>query len=79
VQSGLDEVTLAKWRDEDGGGAEVDREAEKNKRFTNGVPNFTINAKYVIEGAQDPEEFLRVFSEIAEGEEIGKTSSKDAC
>jgi predicted DsbA family dithiol-disulfide isomerase len=79
LDSGLDEATIKKWKEEDGGGQVVDRDAEKNKRFTNGVPNFTVNGKYVIEGAQDPEEFLRVFSEIADGEQVGATTSKDAC
>lgn len=67
-EQGLDDEVLKRWKEEDGGGEAVDREAEKNRRFTSGVPQFTVNGKYVIEGAQDPEEFLRVFSEISEGE-----------
>lgn len=27
------------------------------KGWTSGVPNFTIQGKFVVEGAQDPEEF----------------------
>ena len=52
--------------DSDGGGKEVDEEVRRAKGWTSGVPNFTIQEKYVVEGAQDPEEFYQLFSQIAE-------------
>lgn len=51
--------------DADLGGKEVDREAyEATARFVTGVPHFTIQGKYVIEGGQEPEAFLDVFERV---------------
>jgi predicted DsbA family dithiol-disulfide isomerase len=75
VQAGLDEQEVREWLDSDAGGAEVDREVEEAKRkFVTGVPNFTINGRYEVQGAEEPAAFLQVFEEIKDTEEgeLGK-------
>ncbi|KAI8823491.1 DSBA-like thioredoxin domain-containing protein [Fimicolochytrium jonesii] len=49
------------------GGDEVDQEANKHRRSINGVPHFTVNGKHEIHGAQDVEEFVRVFRKVEGG------------
>ena len=75
MQAGLDEQEVRGWLDSDAGGAEVDREVEEAKRkFVTGVPNFTINGRYEVQGAEEPAAFLQVFGEIKDTEEgvLGK-------
>jgi predicted DsbA family dithiol-disulfide isomerase len=69
VQAGLDGAEVTTWLDGDAGGADVDREVEKAARFVNGVPNFTIQGRFHVDGAQDPEEFLRIFDAVARQED----------
>ena len=65
VRAGLEEKEVADWLDSDNGGKEVDEEVRKAKmQFISGVPNFTVQGKYEIGGAQDPEVFLKVFEDI---------------
>ncbi|KAH8704231.1 DSBA-like thioredoxin domain protein [Talaromyces proteolyticus] len=53
------------WLDSDLGGKEVDQEAYgATSKFVTGVPNFTIQGKYVVEGAEDPAQFLEVFQTV---------------
>lgn len=62
VKGGLDEAETRKWMESDDGGAEVDKEVSAaNRKFIGGVPNFTINGKYEVQGAEEPEAFLQVF------------------
>ncbi|QKX64295.1 uncharacterized protein TRUGW13939_11469 [Talaromyces rugulosus] len=57
------------WLDSDEAGKEVDREANEAKaKFVTGVPNFTIQGKYVVEGAEDPSQFLEVFDQVKRDE-----------
>ncbi|RAL68530.1 hypothetical protein DID88_007257 [Monilinia fructigena] len=74
VRAGLDEKEVNEWLRSDKGGVEVDREVEAAKRNSiSGVPNFTIQGKYEIGGAQDSAVFLRLFEKIKETEESPKT------
>lgn len=63
VKAGLDEKEIREWIIEsDKGGADVDREVlEAQRNFVFGVPNFTINGEYQIQGAEDPQAFLQIF------------------
>jgi len=65
IKAGLPEAEVREWMESGKGGAEVDGEvAQAQKKFIGGVPNFTINDKYVVEGAEEPAAFLQVFDEI---------------
>ncbi|EMC95755.1 hypothetical protein BAUCODRAFT_501609 [Baudoinia panamericana UAMH 10762] len=67
VKAGLDEVEARDWLESDKGGPEVDREVKQaQQRFISGVPNFLINGKYEISGAEEPAAFLQVFGEVKE-------------
>lgn len=65
VKAGLDEGEARAWLSSDQGGVEVDREVEAAKRGqVTGVPNFTVNGKWEVGGAQDEGIFLRLFEKI---------------
>ena len=72
----MDEKEVRGWLVEsDEGGAEVDKEVKDAKRkFISGVPNFTIQGRYEVQGAEEPSAFLDIFERIrsSEGE---KTTS----
>jgi len=80
AKGGLDKDEAKKWLDEGKGGDDVDREVqEAYAKGVHGVPNFTINDKYVLEGAQDPETFLQTFVRAkAEAPKVSARSA-DAC
>jgi predicted DsbA family dithiol-disulfide isomerase len=66
VGTGLDEKNVQQWLAGDDGGPEVDKEVRDAKaKAISGVPFFTINDKYHLEGAQDPDAFLDVFDTVA--------------
>ncbi|EME42082.1 hypothetical protein DOTSEDRAFT_72998 [Dothistroma septosporum NZE10] len=65
VKAGLPEEEVRDWIEKEKGGDEVDKEvASAQRNFISGVPNFTINGKYEVQGAEEPSAFLQVFSEI---------------
>ncbi|KAL1961373.1 hypothetical protein VTO42DRAFT_101 [Malbranchea cinnamomea] len=65
VKAGLDEKEVREWLATDEGGHEVDVEVLRAQRkFISGVPHFTIQGKYTLEGAEDPEAFLEVFEKV---------------
>ncbi|KAJ5738188.1 hypothetical protein N7493_001343 [Penicillium malachiteum] len=65
VLAGLERGEVAKVLDEGIGAEEVDAEAfTASRRLVSGVPNFTIQGKYLIEGADEPETFLEVFERV---------------
>ena len=67
--AGLSEKEVQGWLDSDAGRAEADREAdEARKKWIQGVPHFLIQGKYAIEGAEGPEQFLKVFSAVKDAE-----------
>ena len=69
VRAGLAEAEVRDWLSNDGGGEQVDREvAEAQSRGVSGVPNFVLQGKYEIGGAQDAEAFVRVFERVKEME-----------
>lgn len=73
VKAGLDEKEVKEWLASDKGGKAVDEEVEHAKlNQISGVPNFTIQGKYEIGGAQDPGVFLRLFEKIKATEEGAK-------
>lgn len=73
VKAGLDEKEVKEWLGSDKGGKAVDEEVEAAQlNQVSGVPNFTIQGKYEIGGAQDPGVFLRLFEKIKATEEGAK-------
>lgn len=70
VQAGLEKGEVERFLlESDEGGKDVDGEAaQATRRFVTGVPNFTIQGKYVVEGADDPAAFLEVFEKVKQEE-----------
>lgn len=65
VNAGLDRGEVQKLLDSDAGGAEVDAEAKTaSRRLVTGVPYFTIQGRYAVEGADEPEAFLEIFERV---------------
>ncbi|KAF2772546.1 thioredoxin-like protein [Teratosphaeria nubilosa] len=82
VKAGLDKAELRDWLQSGKGGEEVDKEvAQAQTKFITGVPNFTINGKYEIQGAEEPAAFLQVFEELKETMENGsaKVGGQNIC
>lgn len=62
-KAGLDQAEVKDWLETGRGGGEVDREVQRAyEDGVSGVPNFTINGKYRVSGAQDVEYFLKVLT-----------------
>lgn len=73
VRAGLEEKEVVEWLKGENGGKEVDQEVDEAKRNQiSGVPNFTLQGKYEVGGAQDPAVFLRLFEKIKAGEVSAK-------
>ena len=69
LRAGLQEREVDEWLTSDKGGKAVDEEvAEAQKNKISGVPNFTIQGKYEVGGAQEPEVFVRLFEKIKAAE-----------
>lgn len=70
VNAGLDEKEVMEWLNSNKGGEQVDEEVmgARMERIT-GVPNYTVNGRYEIGGAQDPQVFLSLFEKIKALEE----------
>lgn len=67
IKADLPEAEVVEWMNSDKGGREVDEEVgSAQRKFISGVPNFTINGKYVVQGANEPQSFLEVFEEVKE-------------
>ncbi|KAJ5540695.1 hypothetical protein N7494_005771 [Penicillium frequentans] len=65
VQAGLDGGEVAKLLESGVGAEQVDAEAfAASRRLVSGVPHFTVQGKYVVEGADEPETFLEVFERV---------------
>ena len=63
--AGFDRADARAWLESDAGGPEVDAAVQRAYADgIHGVPNFTINDKYQVDGAQDPEVFLAHFAKI---------------
>lgn len=65
VKAGLDEAEIKEWMKEGKGGPEVDKEVQDayNDNVT-GVPNFTVNDRFEIGGAQEPAAFVQIFERL---------------
>ncbi|KAG4443831.1 hypothetical protein IFR05_000731 [Cadophora sp. M221] len=73
VKAGLDKKEAKDWLKTDKGGKAVDEEVEQARlNQITGVPNFTIQGKYEVGGAQDSGVFLRLFEKIKATEEGAK-------
>ena len=69
VRAGLEEAEVRNWLESDKGGEEVDKDvAEAQARGVSGVPNFVLQGKYEIGGAQDADAFVKVFERVKEME-----------
>ncbi|KAI4150333.1 MAG: hypothetical protein LQ340_004150, partial [Diploschistes diacapsis] len=67
LKAGLTEAELDDWLQSDKGGKEVDEEvAQSMANIVTGVPNFTIQYKFEVQGAQDSEGFKRIFEKVKE-------------
>lgn len=65
VKAGLDKSEAKAWLDSDKGGPEVDKEVQDAyAKGIHGVPNFTINGKFEVGGAQEPAAFVQLFERI---------------
>jgi len=70
VKAGLDEKEVNEWLESDRGGKAVDVEVDYARmNEISGVPNFTVQGKYEVGGAQDPGVFLGLFEKIKAAEE----------
>jgi len=63
--AGLDKAEAEKWLSGDEGGKEVDKEVrEAQEQGISGVPHFTINGRFEVEGAQDSSAFIKLFERL---------------
>lgn len=68
-KAGLEAAETKEWLESDKGGKEVDKEVvEAQMKAVSGVPHFTLQDKYEIGGAQDPEAFVQIFERIKAAE-----------
>ncbi|KAL7619878.1 hypothetical protein AAE478_010425 [Parahypoxylon ruwenzoriense] len=67
-RAGLGRSEIKEWLDSGKGGKEVDEEVqEAYAKDIHGVPHFTIQDKYEVDGAQDAQAFLSAFASAKEG------------
>ncbi|KAI1088307.1 DSBA oxidoreductase [Rostrohypoxylon terebratum] len=67
-KAGLDKAEVKDWLDTGKGGKEVDEEVQEAVvKDIHGVPHFTIQGKYEVDGAQDAQAFLEAFARVKEG------------
>lgn len=79
-KAGLEKAEVKDWLSQGRGGQEVDREVEEAyRKGISGVPNFTINDRYEVQGAQDAEGFLDVFSRIKKSATDVSTGASQVC
>ena len=71
VKAGIEDGEVDGWLKSDDGGKAVDKAVtEAQVKGISGVPNFTLQGKYEIGGAQDPEAFVRVFEKVKKMEVV---------
>lgn len=77
--AGLDAAEAREWVGSDNGGKEVDEEVSEAKGMgISGVPFFTINGRFNVEGAQDSSAFVRLFERLAKMEGGGDAGGRSA-
>lgn len=65
TKAGLDLSEAKEWLDSGKGGPEVDKEVQDAyAQNIHGVPNFTINDKFEVGGAQEPAAFVQLFERL---------------
>lgn len=65
VKAGLDESEAREWLENGSGGPEVDKEVQDAyEQNIHGVPNFTINDRFEVGGAQEPAAFVQLFERL---------------
>lgn len=70
VKAGLDKTEVEDWLNSEKGGPQVDSEVQDARRQgVSGVPNFTINGKFEVSGAQEPAAFVQLFERLKKTEE----------
>ncbi|KAJ5145582.1 uncharacterized protein N7515_000146 [Penicillium bovifimosum] len=70
VGAGLERDVVKKVLDEDVGAEEVDLEAKTAaQRLVSGVPYISVQGRYHVEGAEEPEAFLEIFGKIKAAEQ----------
>ncbi|KAI0886950.1 DSBA oxidoreductase [Annulohypoxylon maeteangense] len=67
-KAGLNKAEVKDWLDTGKGGKEVDEEVQEAvAKDIHGVPHFTVQGKYEVDGAQDAQAFLEAFASVKEG------------
>ena len=80
VKAGLEKAEVEAWLDGGKGGKEVDKEVQDAyAQNISGVPNFTINDKFEIGGAQEPAAFVQLLERLKGQEEVWPISSANLC
>lgn len=65
VKAGLNETEVREWLESGKGGSDVDKEVQDAyEQNISGVPNFNINDRFEIGGAQEPEAFVQLFERL---------------
>jgi len=63
--AGMKEDEVKAYLESGEGGKEVDQEvAMAKRRFVGGVPDFVVNERYEVQGAEEPDAFLEIFERI---------------
>ena len=75
-QAGLDAKAISRFHRRDSGLAQVHAE-EKHLRKLGvvGIPNYILNGKYAVAGAQDADALVRVFDQVMFNNDTGPASS----
>lgn len=80
VRAGLEEGEVREWMANGKGGQAVDEEVGRAQQgFVGGVPNFTINGQYEVQGAEEPAAFLQIFGEIKKQGDGGVVNGGNTC
>ncbi|KUI56580.1 Uncharacterized protein YwbO [Cytospora mali] len=70
-KAGLEPSEVRGWLEGGDGGEEVDAEVrEAAERNVTGVPSFLIQGKYEVDGAQDEQAFMELFTKVMEAEVV---------
>jgi len=65
VRAGIKETEVDGWLKSDDGGEAVDKAVmEARMQGISGVPNYTLQGKYELGGAQDADAFVRAFEQV---------------
>lgn len=69
VKAGLERGEVENWMKQGKGGPEVDKEVQDAyEEGISGVPNFTINDRFEVGGAQEPAAFVQLFERLKKQE-----------